>query len=143
MTWRDLRSSRGPRDWLHDAFRHVLTNLEPHVRPATGRETVMEAAPDACISSLLSKRRDVGPAVRDTWGRRACHGDLRNLIGSERRLDDTGDGAALDAMRARVFRVHRRVGDRLPGCVTISGRIAIDIAIANGCDRSPKIVVVL
>ena len=51
--------------------------------------------------------------------------------------------AALDAMRARVFRVHRRVGDRLPSCLTISGRVAISVAVANGRDRPPEVVMVL
>ena len=46
-------------------------------------------------------------------------------------IDDTRDGAAEDAMRARVFRMHRRVVDRLPSCLTISGRVAINIAVAN------------
>src|SRR5260370_3729736 len=64
-------------------------------------------------------------------------------ISSERRLDDTCDGPAQNAMRARVFRVHRCVGDRLAGWLTIGGRVAIDIAVANCRDRPPEVVVVL
>ena len=75
--------------------------------------------------------------------RRVCQCDLGEVLGSEHRLDDAGYGAALDAMRARIFRVHRRGADRLPGCVTISGRVAINIAVANGRNRSPEVVMVL
>src|ERR1700730_15482267 len=35
------------------------------------------------------------------------------------------------------------VGDRLPGRLTISSRVAVDIAIADGRDRPPEIVMVL
>ena len=51
--------------------------------------------------------------------------------------------AALDAMGAGVFRVHRRIGNGLPGRITIGGRIAIDVAIANCRNRSPEVVMVL
>ena len=46
-------------------------------------------------------------------------------------------------MRARVFRVHRRVVDWLPTRLTISGRIAINIAVSNCRDWPPEIVMVL
>jgi hypothetical protein len=39
-------------------------------------------------------------------------------------------------MRAGIFRMHRRVVDRLPSRLTIGGRVAVGIAVANGCDRS-------
>src|SRR5262249_7820564 len=61
----------------------------------------------------------------------------------ERRLDDASDAAALDAMRARVFRVHRCGAERLPGRLPLGGRIAIDIAVAYGRDRPPEIEMVL
>src|SRR4249919_3345397 len=46
-------------------------------------------------------------------------------------------------MGARVFRMHRRVGDRLPRRLTVGGGVAIIIAIANCRNRSPEVVVVL
>src|ERR1700681_3070360 len=38
--------------------------------------------------------------------------------------------------------MHRRGGERLPGCLTIGGRVAIDIAVANCRDRPPEVVMV-
>src|SRR5229473_5716817 len=103
----------------------------------------MESGPDASICDLFGKGRHVGPTVGYARCRRAGYGDLRDVYGSEYRLDDTRDAAALDAMRARIFGVHRGVGDRLPGCVTISGRVAIRIAVTNRRDRPPEVVMVL
>src|SRR5437868_996104 len=103
----------------------------------------METGPDAGIGNLFGEGRHVGPTVSYAGCRRTGYRDLGDVGGPEHRLDGTRDGAALDTVRARVFRVHRRIGDRLPSCVTIGGRVAIDIAVANGRDRSPKIVVIL
>src|SRR4030095_16728514 len=114
------------------------TDLEPHIRPDAGREAVMEAGPDTSACNLLGKVRHVGPTMAYPRGCRTCYRDLGNVIGPEHCLDDTCDAAAQDAMGARVFWVHRRVGDRLPRCLTICGRVAIDIAVANGRDRPPE-----
>ena len=103
----------------------------------------MEASPDAGICHLFGKHRHVRPTVGYARGRWTCYSNLRNLLCSESCPDDACDGAAEDAMRAWVFRVHRRVSDRLPSCITFGGRVGIDIAIANCRDRSPEIVVVL
>src|SRR5437870_3419851 len=100
----------------------------------------MEAGPDASICNLFGESRHVGPAVDYAGCRRASHCDFGDVHGSERRLDNTCDGAAKDAMRARVFRVHRRVVDRLPSSLTVSGRVAINIAIANCRDWPPEVV---
>src|SRR5262249_23263379 len=97
-------SSRCRLDWLHDVFQDVFTDLKPHTRPDTSRESVVEAGPDASICNFLGKGRHVGPTVGYAGGRRAGYGDLRDIRGSERRLDDTCDAAAEDAMRAWVFR---------------------------------------
>src|SRR5258708_139113 len=103
----------------------------------------MEARPYTGICNLFGVSRHVGEAVGYAGRRRACHRDFRDQSASERRLDDTRDGPAQDAVRTRVFRVHRCAGDRLPGCLTIGGRIAIDIAVANCRDRPPEVVMVL
>src|SRR5271168_876632 len=102
----------------------------------------MEPGPDASICNLFGKGRHVGPTVGYAGCRRASPRDLGDVHGSERRLDDPRDGAAGDAMRARVFRVHWRVVDRLPSRLTISGRVAINIAVANCSDWAPKVVMV-
>src|SRR5450631_2033585 len=103
----------------------------------------MEAGPDASICNLFGKGRHVGPTVGYAGCRRACQRDLGDVLASQHHLDDGCDAAALDAMRARVFRMHRRVGDRLPGCLTIGGRVAMDIAVANCGDRPPEVVMIL
>src|SRR4030095_3046611 len=103
----------------------------------------MEPGPDASVCNLLGKGRHVGPTMGNTRGRWACHRDLWNVIGTEHCLDDTCDAAAQDAVRTRVFRVRRRVGERLPRGLTLRGRVAVDIAVTDGRDGSPEVVVVL
>ncbi len=39
--------------------------------------------------------------------------------------------------------MHRRVVDRLPGCLAFRGGVAVDIAVADGGDRAPERVLVL
>ena len=46
-------------------------------------------------------------------------------------------------MCTRVFRMHRRRADRLPGGVPFGGRIVVEIAVANGSDRTPELVLIL
>src|SRR5215471_3189884 len=102
----------------------------------------MEAGPDAGIGNLFGKGRHAGPTVGDASGCRAGERGLGDVHSSEHGLDDTRNAATLDAMRARIFRVHRRGGDRLPGCLTFGGWVAIDIAVADGRDRPPEVVMV-
>src|SRR5260370_25415888 len=136
-------SSRGRHGRLHHVFHNVFTDLKPHIGPDTSREAIVEAGPDASIRNLFGKGRHVGPAVGHAGRGGARHRDLGDVHGSERRLDDRRDGAAEDAMCARIFRMHRRVVDRLPGHLAICGRVAINIAVANRGDRSPEVVMVL
>ena len=49
----------------------------------------------------------------DAGGRRAGYRNLGDLGGSQHRRDHASNAAALDAMCARVFRVHWRRSDRL------------------------------
>src|ERR1700740_69037 len=98
----------------------------------------MEAGPDAGIGNLFGKGGHAGPTVRDAGSRRTGQRDLGDVHGSECGLDNTRDAAALDAMRTRIFRVHWRGGNRLPGCVTLGGWVAIDIAVADGRARPPE-----
>src|SRR5436190_24285089 len=72
-----------------------------------------------------------------------CHRDIRNVVGSEYSLDDTSYAAAQNAMGARILRVHRCLGKRLPCWLAICSWIAVDIGIAYGCDGAPELVVVL
>src|SRR6516165_9242467 len=103
----------------------------------------MEAGPDASICNFVGEGRHVGPTVSDTWCRRTCHRDLGNIVRTERGLNDSCNAAVYDAMGARVFRVQRRLGDRLPTWLAIRGRVTIDIAVTNCRDRPPEIVMVL
>src|SRR4051812_2719790 len=45
-------------------------------------------------------------------------------------------------MRAWIFRMEWRVVDRLPGRVTLRIGIVVDIAIPDGRDRAPEVVVI-
>src|SRR5258706_13543307 len=103
----------------------------------------MEATPDAGIRNLFCKGRHIGPASRNAGESGAVHRDLGDVHASKYRLDHTGNRTALNAVGAWVLRVHRRGEDRLPRCLTIGRRIAIDIAVANGRDRPPEVVMVL
>ena len=61
---------------------------------------------------------------------------------AEHRLDHRGDGGAADAVCARIFGVHRRVVDRLPGGVEFGCRVVVDVAVADRRDRAPEVVVI-
>src|SRR5271165_4715845 len=98
-------------------FYNVFADLEPHIRADAGRESVMEAGPDTSIGNLIGKCCHVGKAVGHARCSSARYCDLGNVLGSGRGLYDARDGAAEDAMRARVFRVHWRIVDRLPSCL--------------------------
>src|SRR6516162_10555535 len=103
----------------------------------------MEARPDPRVRNLFGKGPHFGPAVGYAGRRPAGHRNLGDICSSEHRLDDSRYGAAEDAMRARIFRVHRRVVDRLPGRLAIGARVAVNIAIANWRDWSPDVVMVI
>ena len=45
-------------------------------------------------------------------------------------------------MRTRVFRMHGCRVDRLPGSVALGRRVVVDVAIADGGDRTPEFVVI-
>src|SRR5712664_4825468 len=102
----------------------------------------METGPDPGIRDLFGKGRHVGPAVGHAGSGRASRRDFGNVLGSERCIDDTRDATAEDAMRARIFRVHRRVVDRLPSRLTLGGRVIVNIAVANSGDWPPEVVMV-
>src|SRR5262245_30223947 len=102
----------------------------------------MEAGPDAGVRYLLIIGTDVGPAMGDARRSRAGHTDLGNRCRTQRSLDGRRNGAANDAMRARIFWMHRRVVDWLPGRVAFGRRIFVDIAVADGGHWAPEIVVV-
>src|SRR6202042_3394132 len=106
-------------------------------------KTVMEAGPDAGVCDFIRKVRHVRPTVGHSRGRWARHGDFRDFCTSEHSLHDACDAAALDAMCARIFRMHRSSSDGLPRGAGISVGVSVDIAIANCRDRSPEVVLVL
>ena len=67
----------------------------------------------------------------------------RNFRTAQQPLDDGSGGPALDAVRARVLRMHRRVVDWLPGRFTLGSRVTIYVAVADRSDRSPELIVIL
>src|SRR4051794_12482092 len=103
----------------------------------------MEARPYASVGNLVGKRRHIRPMVGHTGSGWTCHRDVRNVVGSEDGLDDTGYAAAQNAMGARILRVHRCLGKRLPGWLAICRCFAVDVAIANGGEGAPELVMVL
>src|SRR5262249_57392867 len=117
----------------------VFADLQSHASADARREAIVEARPDTRVGDLLGKGFQVGPAVSHARRHRTGHGDLGDVRGPEHRLDHTRDAAAKDAMRTRIFRVHRRVVDRLPGRLAIGLRVVVDVAIANGGDRAPEV----
>src|SRR5689334_24491771 len=103
----------------------------------------MEARPDTSICDFLGEACQVRKAVGHAWSGPTRYRNLGDVLGSQHRLDNARDAAADDAVRAWVFRVHRRVVDWLPSRFTIGGRVVIDIAIANRRDRPPEVVMIL
>src|SRR5712691_1540219 len=103
----------------------------------------MEARPYASICNFVDKHRHIRPMVGYTGSCWTCHRDIRNVVGSECSLDDTSYAATQNAMGTRILRVHRCLGERLPGWLAICSWIAVDVAIANGGDGTPEPVVVL
>src|SRR2546430_1268731 len=136
-------SSCGRCDGLHDVFHDVFADLQPHLCPDAGRETVMETGPDAGTCNLFRERRHAVPTVRNAGRRRTGQRDFGDVGGSEHDLDNARYGATLDAMCARIFRVHRRRGDRLPGWLAIGRWVAIEVAVTNSGDRPPETIMVL
>src|SRR6202171_6037316 len=79
----------------------------------------------------------------DAWRRRARHGDLSDIRGVEQGLDYSCQRGAADAVCTRVFRMHRRVVDRLPSSLKRDSRIAGQVAITNCSDGPPEVIVIL
>src|SRR5262249_50061870 len=100
----------------------------------------MKTGPDAGLRDLVVVVANVRPSMRGAGRRRAGHADFRDIRRAELGLDGGGDGAADDAMGARIFGMHRRVVDRLPGCVAFGGGIVVLIAVAGRWGRAPGLV---
>src|SRR5262245_47979899 len=94
------------------------------------------------IRYLIGKGRHIRPAMSHPWSSWAGNRNLRNVFGSERRLDDARDSTAGDAMGTRKFGMHWRIVDWLPRRLAISRGVVVDIAIANGRDWAPEIVMI-
>src|SRR5215510_3826730 len=129
-------------DRLHEILHDMPSDLAPHVLTDTGREPIVEAGIDACQRHFIGIGPNIAPAVGDARRGRARHRDFRNVRASQHGFDDRCHGGAADAVGARIFRVHRRVVDRLPSRVELGRSIVVNVAIADRCDRSPKIVMI-
>ena len=116
---------------LHRVLHDELTDLKSHIRAHTARKAVMEAGPDASVRYLICEGAKVAPTVDDSGCSRTGHRNLGYVGRAEHRLDDRDCGTTFNAMRARIFRVHRRVVHRLPSGVTISRRVVIDVPICG------------
>src|SRR3981081_32185 len=122
---RPLRVRGSARGGLHDGVDDVATDLAAHILAYANREPVVEAGPNAGVRYLLIIGPNVGPAMGDARRGRAGHADFGNLGGTQRGLDGRCNGTADDAVRARIFGMHRRVVDRLPVRIAFSRRVVI------------------
>src|SRR5258708_12700247 len=81
--------------------------------------------------------------VSDSWRGGTRHHDFRHVPAPQHRLGHHCHSGTGDAVRARIFRMHRRIVDRLPCRVELGGRVFIDIAVANRANPPPQILFVL
>jgi putative tryptophan/tyrosine transport system substrate-binding protein len=72
----------------------------------------MKASPNSGVCHFIGKLRHIRPAMGDAGSCCAGDGDLRNVLASESRLDDTGDSSAHDAMRARLLAIGPEIGPK-------------------------------
>ena len=128
---------------LHHVRHDILANRPPHLLPDPGREAVVEARPDAGLRHLVGVSANIGPSMGHPRRGRTRHDDLRYVGCAQQCLHDGRQGGAADAMGAWIFGMHGCVVDRLPGRIALGCGIAIDVAIANGCNRTPELVVIL
>src|SRR6202051_3288968 len=103
-------------------FTTYFADLVAHVLPDFGREAVVKTGPDARLRDLVDESAYVGPIVGDAGRGRARHCTIRHFRRAEYRLHPTGKAGALDAMRARVFRMHGRRLE-LPRGIALDRRI--------------------
>ena len=81
--------------------------------------------------------------MRDAGRRRRGQRELGQRPRTEEGLHHRSGRAGHDAVRAGIFRMHRRGPQRVPRGVALGLRIAVDIPVADGRDRPPELVVVL
>src|SRR6266850_5504910 len=128
---------------LHDILHHMPSDLATHILSDTGREPIVETGIDAGHRHFVGIGPNVAPAVGGAGRRRARHRDFRNIRTCQHRFNHRCEGRAADAVGTGIFRVHRRVVDRLPGRVKLGRGIVVIVAIADRRDRPPKVVMIL
>src|SRR4029434_603266 len=114
-----------------------------HVLTKNSREPIVETRKDASGSDLVRIGVEVGPAMGHPRCRRAGHGHFGNIGRPQHSFDGACNRRAYDAVSTWIFRMHRRVVDRLPGRLAFRGVVAVNIAVTNGSDWAPERVLVL
>lgn len=99
----------------------------------------MHAIVHASIDGLLDVVREPAEPAGDARRRGACQAEGRHRI-TEKGFEHCGSSRAIDAMSARVFRVHRRRNERFPSRIAFGGVIAVYVAVADRRHRSPEVV---
>src|SRR5690349_4441054 len=85
----------------------------------------------------------VGVTVNHSWRRGRGQLSFWDFVCAENRRDRTGHRPSDDAMGAWVFRMQRCKRNRLPGRDSFGRRVAVDVTVADSCDRAPEGIVIL
>src|SRR5215831_11186337 len=118
-------------------------DLLPHGDPDIRRVPVVHTVINARIRNFADKVVDPCPTTNRTRCRGAGGAQLRHRSRTDLALENRADGRRMNAVSARIFRVHRRIDKRRPRSISLGRVVAVDVTVPNSCDRPPKVVVVL
>src|SRR5260370_35755258 len=119
---------------------YIPSDFVPHVLSDVDRKMVMEARPNTRFRDFIGQGPQIGPAVGYSRCGEAGHREFRHISRAEDSFPHVGDRARHDTVGARIFRMHRRVVDRLPGSIPLDLGIPVEIAVTDSGDRTPEIV---
>src|SRR3984885_12109070 len=134
---------RGYLQRLHTGLHGIGADLPAHIFADQGREPPVKSGNDARFGNLLVEGVEVSEPMRHSRHRRRGQCDLRYFVSAEDCCNCAGFGARPNAMGTWIFGMRWCDIDRLPGRYALRRGIAVDIAIANGGNRSPERVVEL
>ena len=108
----------------------VFPDFASHRGTDFTRSAVMHAIVHASIDGLADVVREPAEPAGDSRHRGTRQAEGRHRI-TEKGCEYSGSGSAIDAMRARIFGVHRRGNERLPRRIALGGVVAIAIPVAD------------
>src|SRR5215813_13936141 len=134
-----LIGSRG-----HRVFRTPSSNLAPQVlrgglRPDLlphgdtdlRRVPVVHAVINPRIRNFADKVVNARPTANRTRYRGAGGAQLRHRPRTDLGLEDRADGRRMNAVSARIFRVHWRIDKRHPRSISLGRVVAVDVTVPN------------